>query len=382
MTSKTMIHLAALGMLAASIAVPHAASASPHAASPWHRYELPVQGRATIMSIAATGQNDAWAAGFTVNDTGPAADECWSGASLPSLMLRWDGDAWRRAPVPNLGRINVVSASGPDDAWASADCGLLRWDGRCWTPAQTASVPGAQQVAPGRVKAVGPKQAWLVGGTYDSETGAERGIVQRWDGRQWRLVPLPSLGDAFSLDAIDVRSPHDVWAVGTDFADGTTPERLLLLHWNGRTWKRAAEPDSSQWTKRLTSVRILGAGDVWVTGWSKAEPDGDAIRRPLLLHWNGRAWTSTPAPAGRGGIVDLARDGQQPVAVGDTFTPSEPSYGMYALRWNGSRWADDAVPAAGTGSLSTVAAIPGGGTWAGGVTGDEDTMTPLIARRD
>ncbi|GAA4619946.1 hypothetical protein GCM10023196_002000 [Actinoallomurus vinaceus] len=384
---------------------PAASAASPPAtaktASAWQRYDVPVQGRANIVGVAATSRDNAWAVGFQVSDEvglarrdhlGPAdpggvtharsaADECVEATDFPSLMLRWDGREWRQVPVPRIGRIGHISASGPDDAWAGADCGLLHWDGRSWTTVQVAPT-GAQQTSTGAVDAVGPDDAWMVGGTYDNQTGVEHGIVQRWDGRQWHNVQLPDLGDNFGFNDVDARGSNDVWVVGTDFTDNDQrPERLVPLHWDGSSWKRLPEPATDQWTKRVDTVRVLGTGDVWVGGWSKSTFSGDAIRNPLLMHWNGRAWATSPAPDGPLEVTDLADDRGRLTAVGDTFSPGVSEYGMSVLRWTGERWTADAVPTTGTASLFGAAAIPGGGTWVTGAVGDNETMRPLIARR-
>jgi hypothetical protein len=376
--------------LAAALVIALAGTTAASAAPPkWQLFEVPLQGRANLVSVTAAGGNAAWAAGFLVADSGPGPipaeaassdDECSGRDSFPSLMLRWDGREWRRDPVPKVGRVNHVSASSARDVWASADCGLLHWDGRSWTAVPYAAVP-AQQSGNGAIEAVGPADAWLAGGTYDTTTEVMRGFVQRWDGRQWRNVPLPDLGDHFSLDAIDARGPRDVWVAGTDLTDGDVHrEHLLLLHWNGRFWKRVPEPATGEWTNRLTRVRIAAGGDVWVSGWGKRAPGGDEIRRPLLLHWNGREWTAVKVPGSRGELMDVAVSGKQALAVGDTFTPSEPDYTMYALRRTETGWQRASVPVQGMASLSGLAPIPGGGLWGVGAAGDGEHMRPVIAR--
>lgn len=130
----------------------------------------------------------------------------------------------------------------------------------------------------------------------------------------------------FTLDSIDAHGPRDVWVVGTDYTGDDTqpasPESLILLHWDGRSWKRLPAPNTSEWTNRVTSVRMLSHNDVWVSGWAKQAPDWSQIRRPLLLHWNGRAWTSSQVPDGRGELMDVASSGGKTVAIGDTFAPA------------------------------------------------------------
>ncbi|MEV5703929.1 hypothetical protein [Actinoallomurus sp. NPDC052274] len=169
--------------------------------------------------------------------------------------------------------------------------------------------------------------------------------------------------------------------MGTAGDNGRHPEQLLLLHWDGSSWKRLPEPATDQWTKRVETVRVLGAGDVWVGGWTKSTFSGDAIRKPLLMHRNGRVWATTPTPDVPGEVADISADRRRLTAVGDTFSPGVSEYAMSVLRWTGQRWTADVAPATGTASLFGAAAVPGGGTWVTGAVGDADTMRPLIARR-
>jgi hypothetical protein len=376
---RTWIAPAVLG-IALSVAAPAGAAVTPR----WHRYQVPVEGKANLVGVAAVARDDAWAAGFLVKISGSAARRakaltCFGQNAFPSLMLRWNGHTWRQVQVPNVGRINYLSASSSTDVWASADCGLLHWDGHQWTQVSYATMP-AQQNSQGDIKTLGAKDAWLVGGTYDNRTQVSRGFVQRWDGRQWHIVRLPALGDDFSLDSIDVRSPRDVWAVGTDYTGNTShAEPLVLLHWNGRSWKRLPSPPTGEQTNRLSKVGAFAANDVWIAGWGKTKPDWDQPRRPLMLHWDGRRWSSAPAPAGPGELYDVARDRRTLLATGDTFSPANPSFTMYALRWTGSHWTPGPVPATGPGSVSALAPIPGGGMWGVGAVGDNNPY-PVIAR--
>lgn len=370
---------------------PTAGLATAGTATTWHRYRVPVQGQANLVGVAAVSRNDAWAAGFLVKIGESAAPRpkalfCMGQDSFPSLILHWDGRTWKQVRVPNLGRVNYISASSPANVWASADCGLLHWNGHRW--AQVAYTPtNAQQDSPGEVKAVGTRGAWLVGGTYDNRTQVSRGFVERWDGTSWHRVALPKLGDQFSLDGIDARSPHDVWTVGTDYSGGTAiPEPLILLHWNGRSWKRLPSPHTGMQTDRLAKVRSFGTDDVWAVGFAKVKADHDQARLPLTLHWNGHRWSSAPVPKGSGELYDVERGNGGLFAVGDTFSPASPAYAMYALRWTATgRWTTASVPAAGAGSLHALGPIPGGGVWAvgsvdTGPTIDRPVIHPVIAR--
>ena len=89
-----------------------------------------------------------------------------------------------------------VSGSG-DDLWAVGGrfCGddvatlVLRWNGKAWkvSPSPSARItadpPYAELTA---VAAVSPKAAFALGST-DVDAGEAVGFIQRWDGRRWKL---------------------------------------------------------------------------------------------------------------------------------------------------------------------------------------------------
>jgi hypothetical protein len=161
-----------------------------------HRSTIPVKGMGNLTSVVAAGRTQAWAGGFKVSSlvghpstavrgdfartatsrAGTALDLCQELKKMfPTLMLRWNGHSWSSVTMPAVGRINFLRATGRNDVWATADCAMLHWDGRRWTSMSYPAIPGAQQSSAELVGADGPKDAWLIGGTYDSRTQISRG---------------------------------------------------------------------------------------------------------------------------------------------------------------------------------------------------------------
>lgn len=411
----------AAGVPASAMARPAAARGTssrtgPAATGGWTRYRVPVKGQANLVAVAAPGRADAWAGGFTIHvssgtargeaggvnfravrgDVGsPGSSSCPTIGFLDTLLLHWNGRAWSRVHATDVGRINYLSTAGTSSAWASGDCGLLGWNGRSWRLSSFPMPAASLQPSPGDVADVSPDDAWLLGSTYDVTHNATGGFVDRWNGRRWERVALPAslaLGGDYTLNAIDAQGPRDVWIAGQAFPGWPSSLRtkVILLHWNGRTWRRLPQPGSGLgFQSFVNGVRILSASDAWVVGWDKLGPDESQQRLPLALHWNGRRWTATRMPAGRGELYGAAWDSasRQLMAAGDTFSPAQTSYALDILRWTGRAWVHVALPASGPGSLPGIAAIPGGGVWVTGSVGDNTGETgstkvlPLIARR-
>ena len=405
-------------------------------ATGWRRYRVPVKGQANLDAAAAPGRDDAWAGGFTIHNSSssargrrgggspasglrlsrltapglsaaglsvagdraaglaaPASASCPLVGFLDTLLLRWNGRSWSRVPAPDVARINYLSAAGPSSAWASGDCGLLGWNGKSWQLASFPMPAPSLEPAPADVVDVSPGDAWLLGSTLNVTQNVLGSFVDHWNGHRWQSVTLPAalhLGSGTTLTAIGAHGPRDVWIAGTAPVGSPSSLRtkIVLLHWNGRSWRRLAQPGSGLgYYNSVQGVRVVSATSAWVVGWDKLGPNEDEKRLPLALHWTGRRWTTTRMPAGRGELDNVTVADGQVVASGDTFSPDQTSYGLDLLRWTGRAWVHEAVPASGPGTMGGIAGIPGGGVWVTGSTGDttgetgNTTIKPLIARR-
>ena len=101
-----------------------------------------------LLAVDASSGSSVWAVGFY---------EARSGRALRSLVLRWNGSAWRRVRSPNPGHLseNVltgVSVRSRTDVWAvgyqSTATGrhalILHWDGSDWTRFTIPDPPGSR----------------------------------------------------------------------------------------------------------------------------------------------------------------------------------------------------------------------------------------------
>lgn len=84
---------------------------------------LPVHG--VLHGVAATSASNAWAVGETSTSSG-----------FSTLILRWNGTAWNRVPVPGPpGNLLSVAATSARNAWAvgypytGVDALILHWNG-------------------------------------------------------------------------------------------------------------------------------------------------------------------------------------------------------------------------------------------------------------
>jgi len=251
------------------------------------------------------------------------------------------------------GRTWAVGAVWPT-AKASASV-IERWNGRSWRlvagPDLGSSVSSSNLAS----VAMAPRRgAWAVGSVTFGGITTET-LIERWNRGSWRRVPSPSPGGSpgvSSLAAVATLSRSDAWAVGyythVDLLQGAV-DRTLIEHWAGGAWKRIRSPSpGGQFGSYLLGVAAVSPGDAWAVGHYLNGRDHD---QTLIERWNGRAWRRVPSPSPGGpGESNLlygvaAISPSKAWAVGAYATPS----GTRTLieRWNGRAWRQVRSPSPG-----------------------------------
>jgi hypothetical protein len=274
----------------------------------------------------------------------PSAKDCWAvgevrdGTADANQMLHWNGTKWRSVPVPNLagttgGAVNELDAV------------------RCLTA----------------------RDCWAVGGTSKDDVTFSAEALH-WNGTSWSKKPVPQpggtgAGDATFLSDSACVSAKDCWAVGAYGIDEGVTVRLsnLVLHWNGRKWRKAAgipNPAGSGAGRvnYLAGVRCFSRTSCVADGENLSLPPASTVRvLNEALRWNGRKWSrmSTPNPGGMGddkqNELDALACGSSKSCWGvgfyGTIEPTLTSLNEI-LYWNGVKWASaKSVPdPGGTGS--------------------------------
>jgi hypothetical protein len=247
--------------------------------------------------VAVISARNAWAVGgFGV--TQPCCTHL-------TLVLHWNGRSWRHVSSPNPFR-------GIDD-----DNGFSG------------------------MAAISPANIWAVGAA--DESGGDRifTLIEHWNGHSWKLISSPNPtgmgnGDSSnSLAGIAASSATSIWAVGwsSDFSPG--PERPLVVHWNGKSWRHVPSPnpggpDSDGTANILSGVTAVSARNVWTVG----QQFTDAAQQTLIEHWNGTSWRRAGSPDPGGGTVDNVLSGVAAASATDIWAVGH--YGTAALAIHGS----------------------------------------------
>ena len=269
-------------------------------------------------------------------------------AALPAAAAQASAAPAPGAVLAGNGVLNDVVATSSSNAWAVGHYGSVctgtrtlieHWNGNAWQRVKVRPVRGWLD----GVAATSAHDVWVTG-----SAGTGGALILHFNGRTWRRY---SPGGVVVAD-VTALSPTDAWAVGIA-GNGS-----LILHWNGKTWRRVPSPSPGGVNPLLTGVSAVSAKNIWAVG---------GFSHTLTLHWNGSVWRRVPSPSPVGGS---ALQGVAAVSAHDVWAVGESTHGTLVLHWNGTSWRKVASPPVAKGAgLLGVSGRFGRDVWAVGTTG-------------
>ncbi len=222
------------------------------------------------------------------------------------------------------------------------------WNGRAWKNS-VASVPkdtiGAGFLA---VDARTATDAWAKGWaqvpTSDPNDSKNVGLLSHWNGTRWTAAKLPAVGgdrDGWHLVTVTALAAADVWAAGSVYGDAGT--RPLLLHFDGKSWREVRVPDLGDVQAQFDTLAPGPDGVVWAGGTTKA---ADGTLSGFALRYANGTWTRKPLPAGTAPVAAVTVNGDAPVfvvVVGEERTDAVQGNAT-GTRWISLGLADAAAP--------------------------------------
>ena len=278
--------------------------------SSWKQVPSPNPASANELdSVTATSSTNIWAVGFYYNGT---ADQ--------TLIEHWNGSSWKQVASPNPGgsssdnTLYSVTATSARNAWAVGFFDnpngdplktlVLHWNGTAWRPVASPSPAGFNELR--GVAATSARNAWAVGFYFTN--GKQKTLAEHWNGTAWKRVTSlnPSPDSSFQvLDGVAATSARNAWAVGSYF--NGTADQTLIEHWNGTAWKRVASPSPGGNAISLNAVAATSPGNAWAVG--DYNHIFGAPLQTLVLHWNGTAWKHVASPNPGGSSHDNSLSG-------------------------------------------------------------------------
>ena len=283
-----------------------------------------------------------------------SAGEWWAvgdvGAALHAnrtLITRFNGSAWSVVSSPNQGTANnglngvsMIPGAGWSVGYAQVSGTFqplaLHWNGTQWSLDSPPNLTGDSLFT--SVDTLADGSAWAVG-FQTTAGGTRRTLIERASGGTWAQVASPNVAGsaANSLMAVSGTPATGLWAVG--YWLSPTGLQPLVLRYDttqaSPAWALVSGvPSVGKIDTVLTAVYVRTASDVWAVGYYN---DGSADR-PLALHWDGSAWTSSPVP-GAGLLRKVKAVAADNVwAAGSYYNASLQRYQTLVVQFDGTAW--------------------------------------------
>ena len=272
------------------------------------------------------------------------------GASVgdAETIIYWNGSSWLAQTSPTFTDINAVYLSSSNDGWGVGDNGtIFRWNGQSWNHYET---------LPSRMSLNGlfmttSTDAWAVGNATSSSTSP---TILRWNGVAWSVVTPPGVAIGQNLTDVFMLSATEGWAVGT----GTSLASAATLKWDGTLW--TSVPSGTPANSSLRSVHMLSSSDGWAVGSNATIGGASGGKGPIIVRWNGLAWSLVTTPLGIGGLRSVHfLTPSNGWAVGNNGTDRHATI----IHWDGSQWTRVPAP---LGNLTSVYMASANDGWAVG----------------
>lgn len=212
-----------------------------------------------LSGVSALSASDVWAVGEAHGGT---------------LVEHFDGTAWNVVASSGTGSygnsLSAVSAISPSDVWAVGQASssefefeslVLHWNGSAWRAVHIPD-PGVDSDLRA-VSSSSDRDVWAVG-EYDEQSPegtVSYTLTEHWNGIWWKVFSTPDpTGDDLLAGVFALPGAH-AWAVGSQAGKDD-----LIVYWNGVTWERVSGPARPHALNLLFAVSADSATDVWASG--------------------------------------------------------------------------------------------------------------------
>jgi hypothetical protein len=297
----------------------------------------------TLNDVSCTSEASCFAVGFSFPAQGPES----------TLVEAYDGTSWTVVASPNVSGADAnvllgVSCSTNTSCFAvgtvnltssGAERGLIeRWDGTSWSSSSNPMVE--------------PNLSAFSGVSCSSSTNCfavGSGVIEYWNGSSWSATAYPPVIPApenATLVSVSCASAAKCFGVG-QYTSSSGKVVTLIENPTGATWSAFTSPNRTGVTESsLTSVSCASARACFAVGRSGS---GGAWRT-LIERWNGTAWSIVPSPNVTRAVKGLTPNILTSVSCSSATNCFAVGYSIYfslrtvVERWNGKTWSIVASP--------------------------------------
>jgi hypothetical protein len=227
----------------------------------------------------------------------------WGGLANASAVDHWNGHAWNRVSFSSTldTAVDGVLAFSTNKArvftfdFTTQQPAVNYVNGTTWT----SKVLPIEVDADGFVNAVSESSGSNIW-TLAFDPGLHRWETMHFDGTMWSVVTVPKalIPSPAGLAQIVALSPSNVWGTVTNNTSGP----LILLHWNGTVWRKAA--GSPPTGELLGAIASDGQGGVWL--YATKPISKPPFVKPFFVHYAHGKWTIVAAPTSPLGVVFIS----------------------------------------------------------------------------
>ena len=307
---------------------------------------------------------------------------CGSATSSSSSSSTSRGPATAGTQPPASGWRNImISASGSGefdrvtcpatgDCWAIAnlDVGgnstaqIFHFAGGRWSQSVTPSATSLYGIT-----CPSATECWAVGARVPSGSQNAVTLIEHFDGNSWQAVSSPNraTSEESGLSGVGCNSSQSCWAVGED--DTGQIGQFLLLHYDGRSWSTASAPSQQQEQQSGNGAYIeCPSSRQCVLLYNYGTSGGESNTEDGAIY-NGHSWRSLHVPSG------VLIQGASCPSVNDCYAIggvdfNGPGTTESIYHFNGNAWTSGSqLPATEGVSWSALTCAPGtSDCWAGG----------------
>jgi len=182
----------------------------------------------------------------------------------------------------------------------------------------------------------------------------------------WRFIYRGS--DKAQFDTVTAVNQRDAWVAG-DYAKNTT---ALILHWTGTNWHSVKVPDARGFLPWYSDESARN--DVWFVGYQNSAGGST----PRAIRWTGSGWKNQPMPADAQGFLSLRVLSPTNAWLANILScpaDSPPAQKCSSLlwHWNGTTWHQYELPV----GISSVAGSSARNVWLSAYKGDGGKLNAL-----
>jgi plastocyanin len=220
-----------------------------------------------LSAVVAVAMNDVWTVGHYLDNSGV----------YRTLVEHWDGTSWMIVSSPNSGNgdnaLNGIAAASSNNIWAvgyqssapgaASSTLVLHFDGTSWTVVPSPN-PGGLTSSLAGVAAMTDGRIWAAGFYYDGTQG--RTLLLHGNSSGFETVPGEDFpGEGNVLNGIAASGSGDIFAAGYHYPNGTSDYQGLIEHYDGTQWRRVSSAQGDSYTY-LSGITAQPGGAAWAVG--------------------------------------------------------------------------------------------------------------------